>query len=274
MIGQSATCRSRCDWSRGVGDGSRFCRVGFFLTAIRFQFLQPQLQLLDLPCQLLRLPSKLHAVQLDQQQLQMLNLPFAREQLLVLCQDQRAQRLGRKRFRSGSAVTAMRRVSHELTRFHLRSREKSCGKYLLGYTDNCGSQVRSGRRQSMPSSSIDNCARVRETVPLVACGHTKRPRSSRFANKHKPSPSNQSTLIRSPRRPRNTNTCPENGLCSSFVCTCALSPVKPRRKSVTPAAIQIRVFAGHAIMLAGTPATRALTRDRRYLQSAPAPAEA
>jgi len=52
------------------------------------------------------------------------------------------------------------------------------------YTDICGVQVRSGRRQSMPSSSIDNCARVNETVPLVACGHTKRPRSSRFENRH------------------------------------------------------------------------------------------
>jgi hypothetical protein len=38
-----------------------------------------------------------------------------------------------------------------------------------------------------------------------------------------------------------TNTCPENGLCSSLVCTNALSPVKPRRRSVTPAAIQICV---------------------------------
>ena len=43
-----------------------------------------------------------------------------------------------------------------------------------------------GRRQSMPSSNIDNCARVSETVPLSACGQTKRPRSSRFANRHKP----------------------------------------------------------------------------------------
>src|ERR1035441_7274153 len=48
------------------------------------------------------------------------------------------------------------------------------------YPSSCGSQVRSGRRQSMPSSSIDNCARVNETVPLAACGHTKRPRSKRL----------------------------------------------------------------------------------------------
>ena len=124
--------------------------------------------------------------------------------------------------------------------------KKVVQKNLARYTDNCGSQVRSGRRQSMPSSNIDNCARVSETVPLVACGHTKRPRSNRFANRHNPSPSYQRTLIRSPRRPRNTNTCPENGFCSSLVSTSALSPVKPRRKSVTPAAIQIRVLAGDA----------------------------
>ena len=73
--------------------------------------------------------------------------------------------------------------------------------------------MRSGRRQSMPSSSIDNCARVSDTVPLSACGQTKRPRSSRFANRHSPSPSHHSSLIRSPRRPRKTKTCPENGFC-------------------------------------------------------------
>src|SRR5947207_457738 len=149
------------------------------------------------------------------------------------------------------------------------ARKKSCAKNLAGYTDNCGSQVRSGRRQSMPSSSIDNCARVSETVPLVACGQTKRPRSSRLANRHNPSPSYQRTLIRSPRRPRNTNTCPENGFCSSLVSTSALSPVKPRRKSVPPAAIQIRVLAGSAIIAADTPTARAAKRDQHCLRCEP-----
>lgn len=100
----------------------------------------------------------------------------------------------------------------------------------------------------MGSSSIDNCARVSETVPLAACGRTKRPRSNRLANKHNPSPSYQRTLIRSPLRPRNTKTCPENGFSSSLLSTSALSPVKPRRKSVTPAAIQTRVFVGGPII--------------------------
>ena len=52
----------------------------------------------------------------------------------------------------------------------------------------------SGLRQSMPSSSIDSCARVSETLPLSACGHTNRPRSSRFENRQSPSPSNHKQL--------------------------------------------------------------------------------
>jgi hypothetical protein len=41
------------------------------------------------------------AVQFDQQQFQMFDLTLAREQLLVLRQDQRAQLLGRKRVQIG-----------------------------------------------------------------------------------------------------------------------------------------------------------------------------
>ena len=37
----------------------------------------------------------------------------------------------------------------------------------------------------MPSSNIDNCARVRQTVPSVVCGQINRPRSRRFAKKTK-----------------------------------------------------------------------------------------
>jgi len=117
----------------------------------------------------------------------------------------------------------------------------------------------------MPSNSIDSCARVNDTVPLSACGHTNRPRSKRLAKRQSPSPSHQSTLIRSPRRPRNTNTCPANGSCSSFTCTIALKPVKPRRRSVRPAAIQICVPAGSAITRATTPKVRAANPDQPRL---------
>lgn len=68
---------ARCRRSRSGGNGSRFWRVGR-LTTIRLQLFQPQLQLLDLPLQLLRLTSKLHAMQLGQQQLQMLDLALTR----------------------------------------------------------------------------------------------------------------------------------------------------------------------------------------------------
>ena len=115
------------------------------------------------------------------------------------------------------------------------------------YTVIAGCQVLSGLHQSIPSSSIESCARVSETLPLSACGHTNRPRSSRFENRQSPSPSNHNSLIKSPRRSRKAKTWPESGACSSAVCTSALSPVKPRRMSVTPAAIQICVFAGGAI---------------------------
>jgi len=96
----------------------------------------------------------------------------------------------------------------------------------------------------MPSNNIDSCAGVSATVPLVTCGQMNLPRSSLFANKHNPSPSHHNILIKSPRRPRNTNTCPENGFSSSAVCTIPLNPVNPRRRSVTPAAIQIFVPPG------------------------------
>jgi len=73
------------------------------LASIRLQFLQPKFQLLDLSRQFLRLSSKLHAMQLGQQQLQVLDLTLAREQLfifgdqlLMLRQDQRPQRFRRK----------------------------------------------------------------------------------------------------------------------------------------------------------------------------------
>ena len=127
----------------------------------------------------------------------------------------------------------------------------------FSYTAISGGAVRTGCRQSMPSSSMDNSARVRVTVPLSACGQMNRPRSKRLEKRQRPSPSHHRTLIRSPRRPRNTKTCPPNGSCSNFIWTRALSPSKPRRRSVIPAAIQIWAPAGTVIMPAGIPTPRA-----------------
>jgi hypothetical protein len=45
----------------------------------------------------------------------------------------------------------------------------------------CGaSAVRFGARQSIPSRSIDNCAALKDTAPLSARGHTKRPALNRL----------------------------------------------------------------------------------------------
>ena len=52
------------------------------------------------------------------------------------------------------------------------------------YTATDGALVRTGRLQSMPSSSIDSCARLNDTAPWSACGQMKRPRSRRLANRH------------------------------------------------------------------------------------------
>jgi hypothetical protein len=136
------------------------------------------------------------------------------------------------------------------------------------------SAVRRGLLQSMPSSSIDNCARRKETVPVVAWGHTKRPRSSRFWNRHSPSPSNQSNFTVSPRRPRKAKTCPEYGFSLSTPCTCAARPGRPRRISVTPAAIQICVagpgcFKPTSITPEDSEQPPRPARGRRCLQSRP-----
>jgi len=44
--------------------------------------------------------------------------------------------------------------------------------------------MRCGNRQSMPSSSIANCAGVRAILPSLADGHTNRPFSNRFESCH------------------------------------------------------------------------------------------
>src|SRR5215471_9037159 len=120
----------------------------------------------------------------------------------------------------------------------------------------------------MPSNSIDSCARVRATVPFSTFGQINRPFSNRFANRHSPSPSHHSILIKSPRRPRKTNTCPENGLSLRTVCTCALRPVNPRRRSVNPAAIQTCVPVGSAIIGPSLPTLLGRIPDRPPLRPA------
>lgn len=63
-----------------------------------------------------------------------------------------------------------------------------CGNPVVAersdYPAASGRQVRSGIRQSIPSSSMDNCAGVSATLPSLAEGQTNRPFSSRFTSCH------------------------------------------------------------------------------------------
>ena len=94
--GYFRTSRGRCSGSglprwfrRDVCNGRNPCRCvrsSCVLRLRRLQLVQPQLQLLDLTIQLLRLAPELHPPQLGDQQLQMLDLVVARKQLFVFRQ--------------------------------------------------------------------------------------------------------------------------------------------------------------------------------------------
>ena len=116
----------------------------------------------------------------------------------------------------------------------------------------------------IPSHNIDSCARVSDTAPLVACGHTIRPRSRRLRNRHIPSPSCQINLIKSPLRPRKMKACPDRGRLSRALCTRPLKLAKPRRMSVTHATSQICVLAG--IIREGSQELRKQSRHRWRLR--------
>ena len=79
MIGQGAARGFRCTGSRRGGDGSRFRRVDSFSLRFDSSSSSRNSNCSICRCQLLRLPPKLHAMQLGQQQLQMLDLALARE---------------------------------------------------------------------------------------------------------------------------------------------------------------------------------------------------
>jgi hypothetical protein len=49
---------------------------------------------------------------------------------------------------------------------------------LLNQTTRAGGDVHAGRRQSIPSQSIANCAEVSRMAPSAGDGHGNRPRSS------------------------------------------------------------------------------------------------
>src|SRR3954454_5194345 len=112
----------------------------------------------------------------------------------------------------------MRRVCHQISSECSGQKPHEHRRiFIVTHTAISGVHVLCGLRQSIPSSSIESCARDRHTVPSVACGQMNRPFSNRFANRHRPSPSNQRHFTMSPLRPRNKKTWPENGCCCNTV---------------------------------------------------------
>ena len=100
-------------------------------------------------------------------------------------------------------------------------------------------RLRTPAARCVPADA-SRCLRAASTVaprsdapPFGRLRPDEAPRSRRLANRHSPSPLHHSSLSRSPRRPRNKKTWPQNGLCASASCTIAARPFMPRRISVT-----------------------------------------
>jgi len=89
---------------------------------------------------------------------------------------------------------------------YVMNMERINNKNTPVYAAGSGSHVRSTRRQSMPSSSIDNCARVSDRAPLSALVQMKRPRSNRLVKRQSPSLSAHRSFTMSPLRPLKMNT--------------------------------------------------------------------
>ena len=136
-------------------------------------------QLPDVGVHLLRPLAEVHPFELENQQIQVLDFGLLR-------QYQRFERLDVKRVEIEQLFAALSLAAHRVHTATL-SRQFNVGMKIrehfreeASYTAMLGTAVRIGLRQSMPSSSIESCARLSETTPLSACGQTNRPRSRRL----------------------------------------------------------------------------------------------
>ena len=122
-------------------------------------------ELLDLMVRLLRLATELHTAKLGNEQLQMLDFGCARSQRGLLRVDRFLQ------FEHLLVALTQRRLlakQHLLQRFDIVGkwvRARHAGSLRAGndvYNAEVGRAVLVGCRQSMPSSSIDSCAGLRQ----------------------------------------------------------------------------------------------------------------
>ena len=191
-----------------------------------FQFLECQLKLSDLGNQLLRGLPETHPLELGKLETQRLDQGVAGRQSSFQLGD------------PGVFVdegNGLIRHPDPLANQDVQC-QKNLSKPVTFYPARRGITVRSGRRQSMPSSSIESCADVRLTLPVFVTGHTNLPRSIRLENRHMPWPSYHSSLTRSPRLPRKANSAPQCGFLCNTCCASTARPPAPLRMSVAPQA--------------------------------------
>ena len=136
---------------------------------LRLQFFQLKLKLFQLPRQLLALAAEDHPPVLLDDQLQMFDQllrPTCAVQLLpAITSAFNASISSVSRFGNRAEITTA--VCHEHDVESIHKTRMNTGESLLSLIPpSRGVQVLFGLRQSMPSSSIESCARVRETVPL------------------------------------------------------------------------------------------------------------
>jgi hypothetical protein len=182
--------RRRLGVRSGIGRSRRDRRL-------RLQLFQHQLELLDRPRDLLRRSSELLASQSGDLQLELLDLQrlgqqsrsrgrklqVARFPRLTLARDvgglggddpmqhgDVAGKIGEVESHARIVTTARAQITRRMTP-ESKSRV---------YPAACGCHVRTGIRQSIPSSNMPSCAGVSATLPSAGEGHTKRPFSSRL----------------------------------------------------------------------------------------------
>ena len=180
----------------GAADGQAGCRIAGFgargvLSVTGLQFFQLQFKLSDLPAEPLRGPAELHALQFGDLQAQLLDHQrldlhrgLRRLQLALAGQGEGAQRVWISRY-FGRGERHGQIYQDRPPRTRIDQESVAC-QASIGCAGGGGATV---RRQSIASTSSENCAGVSVSAPSTIGGQTKRPVSSRLAISHRPLPS-------------------------------------------------------------------------------------
>src|SRR3954470_23336538 len=147
----------------------------------------------------------------------------------------------------------------------VRPRMLSKRPLIADFRRSLGSTVAAAGRlpRSTPSRIIIRSAALTSTpfdsFAVDAAGKRKPPLSKRLYHRQYPSLSHQRTLIRSPRRLRKTNRCPDSGSSVRDDSTRLASESNPFRMSVAPEQRKIRTVGGQ-LSMSDPPARRGCHR--------------